>query len=80
MSRRDQIRMAPGEIEDPLSGRHAMNVASSDHGGTIHLLAMGCALLDGDPVLWTDGRSQKMEDRRRDRTVSWDHRKLAGAS
>lgn len=66
MSRRDQIRMSDAEVEDFLSGRHTMNVASFNHDGTIHLVAMWYAVVDGDPVFWTFGKSQKIRNLRRD--------------
>lgn len=70
MSRRDQIRMTPEEIEAYLSGRHTMNVASFNHDGTIHLVAMWYAVLDGDPVFWTYGRSQKIKNLERDPRIT----------
>jgi len=66
MSRRDQIRMTDAEIDEFLSGRHTMNVASFNHDGTIHLVAMWYAVLDGDPVFWTFGKSQKIKNLQRD--------------
>lgn len=66
MSRRDQIRMTDVEIDEFLSGRHTMNVASFNHDGTIHLVAMWYAVLDGDPVFWTFGKSQKIKNLQRD--------------
>ena len=70
MSRRDQIRMSPEEIEAYLAGRHTMNVASFNHDGTIHLVAMWYAVLDGDPVFWTYGRSQKIKNLERDPRIT----------
>src|SRR3546814_34513 len=62
MSRRDQIRMTDEEVAEFLSGRHTMNVATANHDGTIHLVAMWYAVLDGDPVFWTFGKSQKIRN------------------
>jgi PPOX class probable F420-dependent enzyme len=70
MSRRDQIRMTPEEIEAYLDGKHTMNVASFNHDGTIHLVAMWYAVLDGDPVFWTYGRSQKIKNLERDPRIT----------
>ena len=70
MSRRDQIRMSDAEIEEFLSGRHTMNVASFNHDGTIHLVAMWYAVLDGDPVFWTFGKSQKIKNLQRDPRIT----------
>ena len=66
MSRRDLIRMSDAEVEAFLSGRHTMNVASFNHDATIHLVAMWYAVLDGDPVFWTFGKSQKILNLQRD--------------
>jgi PPOX class probable F420-dependent enzyme len=70
MSRRDQIRMSEAEIEEFLAGRHTMNVASFNHDGTIHLVAMWYAMLDGDPVFWTFGKSQKIKNLQRDPRIT----------
>lgn len=70
MSRRDQIRMSDAEIDEFLAGRHTMNVASVNHDGTIHLVAMWYAMLDGDPVFWTYGKSQKIRNLERDPRVT----------
>jgi PPOX class probable F420-dependent enzyme len=70
MSRRDQIRMSEAEVDAFLAGRHTMNVASFNHDGTIHLVAMWYAVLDGDPVFWTYGRSQKIRNLQRDPRIT----------
>ncbi len=70
MSRRDQIRMSDAEIEAFLDGRHTMNVASFNHDGTIHLVAMWYAILDGDAVFWTFGKSQKIKNLQRDPRIT----------
>lgn len=58
--------MSGEEVDSFLAGRHTMNVASVNHDGTIHLVAMWYAVLDGDPVFWTYGRSQKVRNLERD--------------
>ena len=70
MSRRDQIRMSDDEVEAFLAGRHTMNVASFNHDGTIHLVAMWYAMLDGDAVFWTFGKSQKILNLQRDPRIT----------
>jgi PPOX class probable F420-dependent enzyme len=57
--------MTAEEVDQFLSGRHTMNVASMNHDGTIHLVAMWYAMLDGDPVFWTFGKSQKIRNLQR---------------
>ncbi len=70
MSRRDQIKMTDAEIEEFLAGRHTMNVATLNHDGTIHLVAMWYAVIDGNPVFWTFGKSQKIRNLRRDPRIT----------
>ncbi|MEO6318672.1 MAG: pyridoxamine 5'-phosphate oxidase family protein [Acidimicrobiales bacterium] len=70
MSRRDQIRMSDAEVEAFLAGRHTMNVASINHDGSIHLVAMWYAVIDGDPVFWTFGKSQKILNLERDPRIT----------
>jgi PPOX class probable F420-dependent enzyme len=60
MKRRDVIRMSDTEVEAFLHGRHTMNVATINHDGSIHLVAMWYGFLDGKPCFWTYGRSQKV--------------------
>ncbi len=70
MSRRDQIRMSDAEVDEFLEGRHTMNVASINHDGTIHLVAMWYGFLDGIPAFWTYGKSQKILNLRRDPRIT----------
>lgn len=60
MKRRDVIRMSDDEVATFLDGRHTMNVATVNHDGSIHLVAMWYGFLDGRPGFWTYGRSQKV--------------------
>ncbi len=70
MSRRDQIRMTDAEITEFLGGRHTMNVATYNHDGTIHLVAMWYGFIDGDPVFETFAKSQKVANLRRDPRIT----------
>ena len=70
MSRRDQIRMTDEEIHEFLQGRHTMNVATFNHDGTIHLVAMWYGFVDGDPVFETFAKSQKVQNVRRDPKIT----------
>ncbi len=70
MSRRDQIRLSDVEVEEFLSGRHTMNVASFNHDGTIHLVAMWYDVFAGDPVFWTFNKSQKILNLQRDPRIT----------
>jgi PPOX class probable F420-dependent enzyme len=54
-----------------LESRRILTVASHSDDGTIHLVAMWFYLDDeGHPVMWTNGRSQKATNLRRDPRVT----------
>ncbi|MEO9224233.1 MAG: TIGR03618 family F420-dependent PPOX class oxidoreductase [Acidimicrobiales bacterium] len=69
-SRRDIIRMTDEELEAFLNGRHTMNVATYNHDGTIHLVAMWYGFVDGDPAFWTYKTSQKIRNIERDPRIT----------
>jgi PPOX class probable F420-dependent enzyme len=60
MKRRDVIRMSHDEVVEFLNGRHSMNVATINHDGTIHVVAMWYGFVDDRPAFWTFGKSQKI--------------------
>lgn len=70
MSRRDQIRMTPEEVDEFLHGRHTMNVATIGADGRPHLVAMWYGFLDGAPAFWTYGKSQKIVNLQRDPRIT----------
>lgn len=71
MSRRDQIKMTSDEVEAFLAGRRTMNLATYNHDGTIHLVAMWYGFLpDGTIGFETFARSQKAQNLRRDPRVT----------
>ncbi len=70
MSRRDQIRMTDDEVEGFLHQRQTMNVATYNHDGTIHLVAMWYGFLDGQPAFETYRKSQKVANLRRDGRIT----------
>ena len=70
MSRRDQIKMSEAEVREFLAGRHTMNVASFNHDGTIHLVAMWYGFLGDAPAFWTYGKSQKILNLKRDPRIT----------
>lgn len=70
MSRRDQIRMTPEEVDAFLAGRHTMNLATLGPDGRIHLVAMWYGFHDGKPAVWTYGKSQKVMNLRRDPRIT----------
>jgi PPOX class probable F420-dependent enzyme len=60
MKRRDLIRMSHDEVVEFLHGRHTMNVATINHDGTIHMVAMWYGFVDQAAAFWTFGKSQKI--------------------
>jgi PPOX class probable F420-dependent enzyme len=70
MSRRDLIRMTHDEQVEFLDGRHTMNVATMNHDGSIHLVAMWYGFVDKHPAFWTYGRSQKIRNLERNPQIT----------
>ncbi len=62
--------MTDEERDEFLAGRHTMNIASIGADGRIHLVAMWYGFVDGVPVFWTYGRSQKVVNLERDPCVT----------
>lgn len=70
MSRRDQIRMTDAEVAEYLDGRRTMNIATLNHDGSIHLVAMWYAMDGPDPVFWTYRKAQKIKNLQRDDRIT----------
>lgn len=66
MSRRDLIRMSDEEIHAFLEEQRTLQVATIDHDGWPHLIAMWYVLIDDQIVFWTYAKSQKAINLRRD--------------
>ncbi len=66
MSRRDQISMNDEEIHAFLEQERTLQVATIDHDGFPHLVAMWYVLINDEVVFWTYARSQKAVNLRRD--------------
>jgi PPOX class probable F420-dependent enzyme len=66
MNRRDQIRMSDEEIRAFLQERRILQVATIDHDGWPHLVAMWYVLVDDQIVFWTYAKSQKALNLQRD--------------
>ena len=69
-SRRELVRMSDDEIDAFLHERQSMSVATFNHDDTIHLVAMWYAMVDGDAVFWTFGKSQKILNLQRDPRIT----------
>ena len=70
MNRRDQIRMNDEEIGAFLEEQRILQVATIDHDGWPHLVAMWYVLINDEVVFWTYARSQKAINLRRDPRLS----------
>ena len=66
MNRRDLIRMNDEEIRAFLQEQRTLQVATIDHDGWPHLVAMWYVLLNDQIVFWTYAKSQKAVNLRRD--------------
>lgn len=69
--RRDLIRMTPEEVDAFLAGRRVMNIATHNHDGSIHLVAMWYGFTpEGKPAFETFTKSQKVQNLRRDNRIT----------
>src|SRR2546430_16469863 len=66
MNRRNQIRMNDEEIRAFLEEQRKLQVATIDHDGYPHLVAMWYVLINDEVVFWTYAKSQKAVNLRRD--------------
>ena len=62
--------MTPAEVDEFLSGRHTMNIATHSPDGSIHLVAMWYGFLDGAPAFETYAKSQKVLNLRRNPNIT----------
>src|SRR5439155_11047521 len=70
MNRRDQIRMTDEEIRAFLEEQRTLQVATIDHDGYPHLVAMWYILINDEIVFWTYAKSQKAANLRRDNKLT----------
>ena len=66
MSRRNSIRMNDEEIHAFLEEQRTLQVATIDHDGFPHLVAMWYVLVNDEVAFWTYAKSQKAINLRRD--------------
>jgi len=69
-SKRSQINMTDDEVQAYLESERVLNVATIGPTGHPHLVAMWYAMVGGNPVFWTFGKSQKVVNLRRDPKMS----------
>src|SRR5260370_37172710 len=70
MSRRKLITMTDEEIQAFLQEERTLQVATIDHAGYPHLVAMWYTLVDQQILFWTYARSQEAGNLRRDPPVT----------
>ena len=70
MKRRDMIRMNDEEIRSFLEEQRTLLVATLDHDGFPHLVAMWYVLSGNEIAFWTYARSQKVVNLKRDPRLS----------
>ena len=67
VNQRALIKMSDAEIDEFLHGRHTMSVATMNHDGSIHVVAMWYGFLpDGSVAFETKAKSQKVQNLKRD--------------
>ena len=69
-NQRSQITMADDEVTSFIEQQRVANMATLGPDGMPHLVAMWYAVLDGDPVFWTFGKSQKILNLQRDPRIT----------
>jgi Pyridoxamine 5'-phosphate oxidase len=65
-SKRSQVAMTEDEVQAYLEAERVLNVATIGPTGHPHLVAMWYAMVAGNAVFWTFGKSQKILNLRRD--------------
>ena len=66
VNQRAQIKMTPDEVDEFLSGRRSMTMSTISLDGSIHSVAMWYGFLEGAVAFETKGKSQKVQNLRRD--------------
>ena len=69
-NKRNSIEMTPDELSAYLETGQILNIATLSPSGHPHLVAMWYVMLDGAPVFWTFGKSQKVMNLRRDPKIT----------
>jgi PPOX class probable F420-dependent enzyme len=70
VNQRAQIKMSEGEIEAFLHERNTISLATLNHDGSIHVVAMWYGFLDGMVAFETKAKSQKVQNLRRDPRIT----------
>jgi len=70
MSERERLRMSDHEIKTHLDACYRMQVATLDEDGSPHLVPLAFMWFDGQLAFWTDPRSRKVRNLRRDPRIT----------
>jgi PPOX class probable F420-dependent enzyme len=70
VNQRSQIKMSDEEVDGFLAGRNTISLASVNHDGTVHLVAMWYGFLDGMIAFETKAKSQKVQNLRRNPAIT----------
>jgi PPOX class probable F420-dependent enzyme len=70
MSPRARLAMSPDEVSAFLEAGRRAHVATINPDGTPHLVPLSYVMLDGRLTLWTDPRSKKVANLRRDPRIT----------
>src|SRR3954469_2977608 len=60
------MRMTPAEVDEFLAGERRAHVATINPDGTPHVVPLSYVVIDGRVTFWTDPRSKKVANLRRD--------------
>jgi len=70
VKQRDVIKMTPEEVDAFLHEQRVMSMCSLNHDGTVHAVAMWYGFLDGAVAVETKAKSQKVQNLRRNPTLT----------
>jgi PPOX class probable F420-dependent enzyme len=70
VKQRDIIKMSPEEVQAFLREQRTMTLCSINHDNTIHAVAMWYGFLEGAVAFETKGKSQKVQNLRRNPTIT----------
>src|SRR5262249_20922291 len=70
MSSRELLRMSSDEVVAFLDANHRAHVGTINTDGTPHVVPLSYVVLDGELTFWTDPRSRKVANIRRDPRVT----------
>jgi PPOX class probable F420-dependent enzyme len=70
MTQRDVLSMSPDEVAAFIEASRRAHVATINPDGTPHVVPMSYVVLDGRLTIWTDPRSRKVGNLRRDPRIT----------